>query len=99
MVKWTRNLHLRIVDFKKYIEYVKYESKTQLVLDCTTRWNSTYYMSQIAQPYDNVFDRYDLEDVESGNEIRKAKLEVPSWGTRKYIESYLTFLNIFMMLL
>ncbi|GKE33890.1 zinc finger BED domain-containing protein RICESLEEPER 2-like protein, partial [Tanacetum coccineum] len=54
------------------------DSTKSLILDCLTRWNSTYAMLEVAHVYEDAFARYDLEDVDFGNHIRSKDHSVPT---------------------
>ncbi|GJR89238.1 zinc finger BED domain-containing protein RICESLEEPER 2-like protein [Tanacetum coccineum] len=70
-VKWIKKLGNRIEKFKRCAEISKCDIIKNLILDVPTRWNSTYNMLEVAQAYEEAFDRYDLEDVNFGNALRK----------------------------
>ncbi|KAK9724439.1 hypothetical protein RND81_05G071900 [Saponaria officinalis] len=55
VVFWTSSL-LRITTFEKSAKTYAKNCFKKLVLDCKTRWNSTYEMLKVAIMYKNVFD-------------------------------------------
>ncbi|GJS76288.1 zinc finger BED domain-containing protein RICESLEEPER 2-like protein [Tanacetum coccineum] len=75
-VKWIKKSGSRIEKFKSCAESAKCDITKNLILDVPTRWNSTYNVLEVAQAYEDAFDRYDLEDVTFGNAIRKKGLSV-----------------------
>jgi hypothetical protein len=68
-VKWIKKSGSRIEKFAKCAQSARCDSTKSLVLDCPSRWNSTYTMLEVAHVYEDAFSRYDLEDVEFGNPI------------------------------
>ncbi|KAK9682019.1 hypothetical protein RND81_10G044500 [Saponaria officinalis] len=61
----------RIEKFEESCRYFGDCSPTRLVLDCKTRWNTTFYMLQSAMPYKDVF--YRLKRLN-----RRMKFDIPS---------------------
>ncbi|KAK9750191.1 hypothetical protein RND81_02G179500 [Saponaria officinalis] len=61
----------RIEKFEESCRFFGDCSPTRLVLDCKTRWNSTFYMLQSALPYKDVF--YRLKRLN-----RRMKFDIPS---------------------
>lgn len=59
VVKWVRQSSSIIDNFKKYAEMDKCGSMKSLVLDVSTKWNSTYLMLETACLYKRAFNRYD----------------------------------------
>ncbi|KAK9757915.1 hypothetical protein RND81_01G194600 [Saponaria officinalis] len=55
VVFWTSSL-LRIATFEKSAKTYAKNCSKKLVLDCKTRWNSTYEMLKVAIMYKNVFN-------------------------------------------
>ncbi|KAL4561439.1 hypothetical protein LXL04_033605 [Taraxacum kok-saghyz] len=68
----------RIATFTNCAENAKCESRKLLVLDVSTRWNSTYHMLEIAQAYEHAFGRYHLEDASFGIYVRSKNLSFPT---------------------
>ena len=61
-VRYVRNSPSRLTKFKECADLEKVNTKVFLILDVTTRWNSTYYMLKAAASYEKVFARYVDED-------------------------------------
>ena len=47
----------RVEKFEEIAQFVKVEATTKLILDCKTRWNSTFTMLSHALPYKSTFIR------------------------------------------
>ncbi|GJU55718.1 zinc finger BED domain-containing protein RICESLEEPER 2-like protein [Tanacetum coccineum] len=77
-VKWIKKSGTRIEKFIKCTQSARCDSTKSLILDCPTRWNSTYAMLEVAHVYEDAFARYDLEDVDFGNHIRSNGHSVPT---------------------
>ncbi|GKB14969.1 zinc finger BED domain-containing protein RICESLEEPER 2-like protein [Tanacetum coccineum] len=77
-VKWIKKSGTRIEKFTKCAESARCDSTKSLILDCPTRWNSTYAMLEVAHVYEDAFARYDLEDMDFGNHIRSKGYSVPT---------------------
>nr|GEV47042.1 hypothetical protein [Tanacetum cinerariifolium] len=76
-VKWIKKSGTRIEKFNKYARSARCESTKSLVIDCPTRWNSTYNMLEVAHEYKDAFARYDLEEVDFGLHIVNKGHSVP----------------------
>nr|GEY22736.1 hypothetical protein [Tanacetum cinerariifolium] len=76
-VKWIKKSGTRIEKFNKYAQSARCESTKSLVIDCPTRWNSTYNMLEVAHEYKDAFARYDLEEVDFGLHIVNKGHSVP----------------------
>ncbi|GJR42959.1 zinc finger BED domain-containing protein RICESLEEPER 2-like protein [Tanacetum coccineum] len=61
-IKWIKKSGARIEKFNKCARSARCESTKSLILDCPTRWNSTYNMLVVAHEYKDAFTRYDLEE-------------------------------------
>ncbi|KAM3384201.1 hypothetical protein ACQJBY_008702 [Aegilops geniculata] len=61
-VRYVRNSPSRLTKFKECVDLEKVNTKAFLILDVSTRWNSTYYMLNAAVKYEKVFARYADED-------------------------------------
>ncbi|CAN1732014.1 Putative AC transposase [Linum perenne] len=54
----------RLEFFQETAKQLKLRHDKRLVLDCPTRWNSTYAMLSCAMPYRDVFSRLKLRDAQ-----------------------------------
>ena len=97
-VKWIKKSGTRIEKFNKCALSARCDSTKSLVLDCPTRWNSTYHMLESAHVYEDAFARYDIEEVEFGNYLRSKGHSVPTtddWTKAKKLCHFLkTFYEI-----
>ncbi|XP_076886745.1 zinc finger BED domain-containing protein RICESLEEPER 2-like [Bidens hawaiensis] len=85
-VKWIRQSPSRIDKFDKFAKIVNADTTKHLVLDVATRWNSTYLMLEVAQTYENTFERYDIEESVFRIELEKAgyrELTTEDWQSCK----------------
>ncbi|GJR90229.1 zinc finger BED domain-containing protein RICESLEEPER 2-like protein [Tanacetum coccineum] len=64
-VKWIKKSGTRIEKFIKCAQSARCDSTKSLILDCPTRWNSTYAMLEVAHLYEDAFARnkYEFLDV------------------------------------
>ncbi|XP_050236367.1 zinc finger BED domain-containing protein RICESLEEPER 1-like [Mercurialis annua] len=60
-VKHIVNVESRLITFGEIVKQLKLSSK-QLILDCCTRWNATYFMLSAALEFKDVFPRYQRRD-------------------------------------
>ncbi|GJS65366.1 zinc finger BED domain-containing protein RICESLEEPER 2-like protein [Tanacetum coccineum] len=97
-IKWIKKSGARIEKFNKCARSARCESTKSLILDCPTRWNSTYNMLVVAHEYKDAFTRYDLEEVDFGLHIRHKNHSVPGpedWDKAKKLCHFLkTFYDI-----
>ena len=63
----------RIEKFEEIAKFQKVKITRRLILDCKTRWNSTFTMLSVALPYKVVFER--LKKVEKQYESLPTKEE------------------------
>ena len=52
----------RIEKFEEMAKFKKVKITKKLILDCKTRWNSTFMMLDVALPYRAVFERAKVVD-------------------------------------
>ncbi|XP_028788017.1 zinc finger BED domain-containing protein RICESLEEPER 2-like [Neltuma alba] len=76
-VKYVRSSPARFHKFKQLVEKMKIDSKSLLIMDCPTRWNSTYIMLERAIKFNNVFERMEKEDIDNTTNFLKKKLVGP----------------------
>ncbi|GJS91947.1 zinc finger BED domain-containing protein RICESLEEPER 2-like protein [Tanacetum coccineum] len=87
VVKWIKKSGTRIEKFNKCAQNARCESTKSLVLDCPTRWNSTYNKLEVAHEYKDAFAMYDLEEVDFGLHIVNKDITLRISGT-KYVTSH-----------
>ena len=98
-VKYVRSSTSRLKAFKQCVDHVKGPNGT-VVLDCITRWNSTYLMLMTALKFREAFERmaevdkpYEsyLREEENGKQI----VGPPELEDREHAERIVRFLKIF----
>lgn len=70
----------RMQMFEDKARILRIDCSRKLVLDCKTRWNSTYLMLESAKPYKDVFAKLKIQHP-------RFKFEVPSVDEWKWIDS------------
>ncbi|XP_027093797.2 zinc finger BED domain-containing protein RICESLEEPER 2-like [Coffea arabica] len=85
-IKYLNNSEGRLNQFAKIAKQLQLPSR-KLILDCPTRWNSTYLMLASALDFKDVFPRY--EDIDPGFHY------VPSDYEWLQVEEVCRFLGIF----
>ncbi|GKB64438.1 zinc finger BED domain-containing protein RICESLEEPER 2-like protein [Tanacetum coccineum] len=71
VVRWIRLSPARIKKFREFCFLDNIECEKSLVVDVSTRWNSTYLMLSVAVEYERVFDRFAEEDYVYTRVIRE----------------------------
>nr|GEW44041.1 zinc finger BED domain-containing protein RICESLEEPER 2-like [Tanacetum cinerariifolium] len=94
-VKWIKKSGTRIEKFTKCAQSARCDSTKSLILDCPTRWNSTYAMLKVAHVYEDAFTRYDQEDVDFGTHIRSKGHSVPTTNDWTKAKKFCHFLKAF----
>ncbi|KAI8572967.1 hypothetical protein RHMOL_Rhmol01G0242400 [Rhododendron molle] len=61
-MKYLIHSEARLIQFSNIAKQLKLPSK-KLILDCSTRWNLTYFMLSVALEFKDVFPRYSERDV------------------------------------
>lgn len=87
-VRYVRQSPARLKRFKECATVEKIESQKLLCLDCPTRWNSTYLMLDIAQIYEQDFDRFALEDPYMIKELESIPTST-DWRKARYLNQFL----------
>ncbi|KAJ9557040.1 hypothetical protein OSB04_011654 [Centaurea solstitialis] len=90
-VRYVRHSTQRITKFKKCMKECGVESKKFLCGDCPTRWNSTHDLLKIAVALEEVFIKYELEDVSFGRDLGR----VPEHSDFKVCIDVVNFLEKF----
>ncbi|KAF7152959.1 hypothetical protein RHSIM_Rhsim01G0135900 [Rhododendron simsii] len=85
-VKYLIHSEARLTQFSDIAKQLKLPSK-KLILDCLTRWNSTYMMLSAALEFKDVFPRYSERDVGFSY--------VPTYEEWERVENVCQFLEIF----
>lgn len=85
-IKYLKNSESRLLQFAKIAKQLQLPSR-KLILDCQTRWNSTYLMLASALEFKDVFPRY--KDIDPGFHY------VPSEGEWSKVDEVCKFLGIF----
>ncbi|KAG5531867.1 hypothetical protein RHGRI_026468 [Rhododendron griersonianum] len=85
-VKYLIHSEARLTQFSDIAKQLKLPSK-KLILDCPTRWNSTYMMLSAALEFKDVFSRYSERDVGFSY--------VPTYEEWERVENVCQFLEIF----
>jgi len=74
LVRWVRQSPSRIKKFEECVEIEKIEKNTSLILDVSTRWNSTYSMLNVAIDFKRAFNRLASKDP-----LFKLEMESGEW--------------------
>ncbi|KAG7582739.1 HAT C-terminal dimerization domain [Arabidopsis suecica] len=96
-VKYVRSSNSRLESFKRWVEVEKI-TRGSVVLDCVTRWNSTYLMLKSALKYKVAFDRmadmdkpYDawFKELDSNGKKRKGPPMAIDWDKARHMVRFL----------
>ncbi|XP_010412443.1 PREDICTED: zinc finger BED domain-containing protein RICESLEEPER 2-like [Camelina sativa] len=96
-VKYVRSSSSRLESFKRWVEIEKI-TRGSVVLDCVTRWNSTYLMLKSALKYKVAFDRmadmdkpYDawFKELDSNGKKRKGPPMAIDWDKARHMVKFL----------
>lgn len=93
-IRYVKSSQLTQGKFNEITQQVEINSQKSLVLDCPTRWNSTYFMLETALEYRNAFSA--LQDLDS--ECSSALTETEwDWATSitGYLKLFVEITNIF----
>ena len=96
-VKYVRSSPARLQRFKACVEKEKIASKSHLVLDVETRWNSTYLMLEAALKFQKAFELLALEDSKYADELTSGDRSrgLPTSTDWEYAHYLLPFLQVF----
>ncbi|KAF8102221.1 hypothetical protein N665_0200s0015 [Sinapis alba] len=92
-VKYVRSSTSRLESFKRWAEVEKI-TRGSVVLDCVTRWNSTYLMLNGALKYRTAFERmadmdkpYDawFKELDSNGKVRKGPPTSVDWDKARHM--------------
>ncbi|KAL9858897.1 putative HAT dimerization domain, ribonuclease H-like superfamily, hAT-like transposase, RNase-H [Arabidopsis thaliana] len=98
-VKYVRPSNSRLESFKRWVEVEKI-TRGSVVLDCVTRWNSTYLMLKSALKYKVAFDRmadmdkpYDawFKEVDSNKKKRDGPPMAIDWDNARHMCAKMAF--------
>ena len=96
-VKYVRSSTSRLESFKRWVEVEKI-TRGSVVLDCVTRWNSTYLMLRSALKYQTAFERmadmdkpYDawFKELDSNGKVRKGPPTAVDWDKARHMVKFL----------
>ncbi|XP_031493230.1 zinc finger BED domain-containing protein RICESLEEPER 2-like [Nymphaea colorata] len=94
-VKYIKCSPSRLYNFQVIVDEFEMRGQKKLVLDVSTRWNSTYLMLEVALMYRHVFDRYAMEDV--GSKYPTTNLFfLEIWGVQELLQEGVTNGSSFM---
>ncbi|XP_031264918.1 zinc finger BED domain-containing protein RICESLEEPER 2-like [Pistacia vera] len=97
VVRYVRSSPARLQRFKWYVEKEKIGSKSHLILDVETRWNSTYLMLEAALKFQKAFELLALEDSKYADELTSSDRSrgLPMSTDWEYAHYLLSFLKVF----
>ncbi|CAF1924755.1 unnamed protein product, partial [Brassica napus] len=96
-VKYVRSSTSRLESFKRWVEVEKI-TRGSVVLDCVTRWNSTYLMLRSTLKYQTAFERmadmdkpYDawFKELDSNGKVRKGPPTAVDWDKTRHMVKFL----------
>ncbi|XP_031266674.1 zinc finger BED domain-containing protein RICESLEEPER 2-like [Pistacia vera] len=97
LVRYVRYSPARLQRFKECVEQEKLETKSLLVLDVETRWNSTYLMLEVALKFQRAFELLEIQDPKYKDELTVGERSrglptITDWDYARYL---LPFLKVF----
>ncbi|XP_031269035.1 zinc finger BED domain-containing protein RICESLEEPER 2-like [Pistacia vera] len=72
-VRYVRSSPMRLQRFKECVVQEKIESKSLLVLDVETRWNSNYLMLDVTLKFQKAFDLLEIQDTKYKDDLRSGE--------------------------
>ncbi|KAK3225636.1 hypothetical protein Dsin_005498 [Dipteronia sinensis] len=100
-VQCVRSSPSRLQKFKTCVEHKRIESKSMVILDVPTRWNSTYLMLSTALKFEKAFDRLLEEDGRYGlyftecEDGGRKKIGPPNEDDWSHAKVFVQFLHVF----
>lgn len=83
VVKYVRSSPSRSQKFHECVEQERILCKSNVCLDVSTRWNSTYFMLEVAIKFQKAFERLEEEDPQFVTDLSRGSSNDPSKGPPK----------------